>query len=56
MHNANSAPLRARRAAPLTGTAQIPGDKSISQRALILGGDFRLSYLPYNWDLNRQGP
>ena len=37
MHNANSAPLRARRAAPLTGTAQIPGDKSISQRALILG-------------------
>lgn len=37
MHNANSAPLTARRAGPLTGTAQIPGDKSISQRALILG-------------------
>ena len=37
MHNANSAPLTARRAGPLKGTAQVPGDKSISQRALILG-------------------
>ena len=26
------------------------------ERALILGGDFRLSYLPYNLDLNRQSP
>lgn len=30
-------PLTSRRAAPLTGTALIPGDKSISHRALILG-------------------
>jgi 3-phosphoshikimate 1-carboxyvinyltransferase len=37
MENANPAPLTARRAAPLKGTAQVPGDKSISQRALILG-------------------
>ncbi|MCT0207241.1 DUF547 domain-containing protein [Synechococcus sp. CS-1332] len=26
------------------------------ERALILGGDYRFSYLPYNWDLNRQSP
>src|ERR1700753_3350349 len=32
-----SQPLRARRSPPLQGTAQVPGDKSISQRALILG-------------------
>jgi 3-phosphoshikimate 1-carboxyvinyltransferase len=31
-------PLRAHKAASLKGTAQVPGDKSISQRALILGG------------------
>ncbi|HWB98373.1 MAG TPA: hypothetical protein VG672_16790, partial [Bryobacteraceae bacterium] len=37
MDNANPTPLAARRAGPLTGTAQVPGDKSISQRALILG-------------------
>ncbi len=37
MENANPAPLTARRAGPLKGTAQVPGDKSISQRALILG-------------------
>jgi 3-phosphoshikimate 1-carboxyvinyltransferase len=37
MHNANPAPLTARRSGPLKGTAQVPGDKSISQRALILG-------------------
>jgi 3-phosphoshikimate 1-carboxyvinyltransferase len=30
-------PLTARRAAPLTGRARVPGDKSISQRSLILG-------------------
>ena len=33
----NSQPLRSLRAGPLTGVAQVPGDKSISQRALILG-------------------
>jgi 3-phosphoshikimate 1-carboxyvinyltransferase len=37
MDNANPAPLAARRAGPLKGIAQVPGDKSISQRALILG-------------------
>lgn len=31
-------PLRTRRAQSLKGTARVPGDKSISQRALILGG------------------
>lgn len=30
-------PMTARRAAPLTGTATVPGDKSVSHRALILG-------------------
>ncbi|MEM8790607.1 MAG: 3-phosphoshikimate 1-carboxyvinyltransferase [Pseudomonadota bacterium] len=30
-------PLRARRSAALSGTADIPGDKSVSHRALILG-------------------
>lgn len=30
-------PLTARRGGPLTGSAQVPGDKSISIRALILG-------------------
>jgi 3-phosphoshikimate 1-carboxyvinyltransferase len=33
----NSQPLRSLRAGPLKGVAQVPGDKSISQRALILG-------------------
>jgi len=31
-------PLTAAKAAPLTGTLTVPGDKSISHRALILGG------------------
>lgn len=30
-------PMRSARGGPLTGTAEIPGDKSISHRALILG-------------------
>ncbi|TCP41440.1 3-phosphoshikimate 1-carboxyvinyltransferase [Rhodovulum marinum] len=30
-------PMTARRAGPLSGTAEVPGDKSISHRALILG-------------------
>jgi len=33
----HSHPLTARRGGPLTGRAQVPGDKSISIRALILG-------------------
>ncbi|WOI57394.1 3-phosphoshikimate 1-carboxyvinyltransferase [Palleronia sp. LCG004] len=31
------APLQSRRAGPLRGTVEVPGDKSISHRALILG-------------------
>src|SRR5471030_3367497 len=30
-------PLKSRRSGPLRGTAAVPGDKSISHRALILG-------------------
>ena len=30
-------PMRSRKSGPLSGTAEIPGDKSISHRALILG-------------------
>ena len=56
MHNSNSAPLTARRAGPLTGTAQIPGDKSISQRALILGalalGETRITGLLESGDVH----
>ena len=33
----NPIPMTSRRAGPLTGTAAVPGDKSISHRALILG-------------------
>ena len=36
MH-ANSSPLTARRSGPLQGRVRVPGDKSISHRALILG-------------------
>jgi hypothetical protein len=36
MHS-DPVPLTARRGGPLTGRAQVPGDKSISIRALILG-------------------
>jgi 3-phosphoshikimate 1-carboxyvinyltransferase len=43
------APLEARAGGPLTGTARVPGDKSISHRALILGalsvGETRISGL-----------
>jgi 3-phosphoshikimate 1-carboxyvinyltransferase len=42
-------PLESRSSGPLTGTARIPGDKSISHRALILGalavGETRISGL-----------
>src|SRR6201986_4913104 len=60
MDNANPAPppkaLSARRAGPLKGTAQVPGDKSISQRALILGalaeGETRISGLLESGDVH----
>ncbi len=60
MDNANLAPppkaLSARRAGPLKGTAQVPGDKSISQRALILGalaeGETRITGLLESGDVH----
>jgi 3-phosphoshikimate 1-carboxyvinyltransferase len=36
-HSAVPVPATARRSPPLSGTARVPGDKSISHRALILG-------------------
>src|ERR1700744_65430 len=36
-HVAGKTPLEARSGGPLTGTVRVPGDKSISHRALILG-------------------
>ena len=56
MDNANPLPLAARRSGPLKGTAQVPGDKSISQRALILGalaeGETRISGLLESGDVH----
>ena len=44
-----SRPMTARRTGPLAGAARVPGDKSISHRALILGalavGETRISGL-----------
>ncbi len=37
MNSAVSIPLTARRGGPLQGRTRVPGDKSISHRALILG-------------------
>ncbi len=37
MSHASAQPMTARRSGPLRGVAEIPGDKSISHRALILG-------------------
>lgn len=36
-HDAEPRPMTSRASGPLTGEAQVPGDKSISHRALILG-------------------
>ncbi|MDE2013808.1 MAG: 3-phosphoshikimate 1-carboxyvinyltransferase [Alphaproteobacteria bacterium] len=48
-HTASSHPMIARAAGPLSGTARVPGDKSISHRALILStlavGETRISGL-----------
>ncbi len=48
-HSAPPTPLEARSSGPLTGKARVPGDKSISHRALILGalsvGETRISGL-----------
>jgi 3-phosphoshikimate 1-carboxyvinyltransferase len=49
MMHADQAPLTARRGGPLRGRVRVPGDKSISHRALILGalavGETRISGL-----------
>ena len=37
-HSGQPAPLEARKSQSLTGRVRVPGDKSISHRALILGG------------------
>jgi 3-phosphoshikimate 1-carboxyvinyltransferase len=48
-HSTHPIPLEARASGPLTGNVRIPGDKSISHRALILGalavGETRISGL-----------
>ncbi|MCA8892446.1 MAG: hypothetical protein KDA56_11635, partial [Hyphomonas sp.] len=48
-HSPQLKPLAARRSQPLGGRARVPGDKSISHRALILGalavGETRISGL-----------
>ncbi|ABE37429.1 3-phosphoshikimate 1-carboxyvinyltransferase [Rhodopseudomonas pseudopalustris] len=48
-HSDQTSPLEARKSAALSGTARVPGDKSISHRALILGalavGETRISGL-----------
>src|ERR1700759_4166287 len=48
-HSAPPTPLEARSSGPLNGKARVPGDKSISHRALILGalsvGETRISGL-----------
>ena len=49
-------PLAARKSPPLAGVAAVPGDKSISQRALILGalaeGETRISGLLESGDVH----
>ncbi|TVS05761.1 MAG: DUF547 domain-containing protein [Cyanobium sp. PLM2.Bin73] len=34
----------------------IAGHRPAEEQELLLGGDYRLTHLPYNWDLNRQSP
>ena len=56
MHPDNPTPLQARKASALKGVAQVPGDKSISQRALILGalarGETRITGLLESGDVH----
>jgi 3-phosphoshikimate 1-carboxyvinyltransferase len=56
MHPDAPRPLTARKSPPLKGIAQVPGDKSISQRALILGalakGETRISGLLESGDVH----
>jgi 3-phosphoshikimate 1-carboxyvinyltransferase len=56
-HSAEPKPMRAERSGPLTGVISVPGDKSISHRALILGllavGKTRVSGLLEGEDVMR---
>jgi 3-phosphoshikimate 1-carboxyvinyltransferase len=59
MHSAQSMPMTAVRGQPLRGRARVPGDKSISHRALILGalavGPTRISGLLEGEDVINTG-
>ena len=59
MHDAAKVPLSARRCGPLRGRLRVPGDKSISHRALILGalavGETRISGLLEGEDVLNTG-
>jgi 3-phosphoshikimate 1-carboxyvinyltransferase len=59
VNHAVSSPLTARRAGPLKGRARVPGDKSISHRALIVGalavGETRISGLLEGEDVLNTG-
>lgn len=58
-HSDQTSPLAARKSAALRGTARVPGDKSISHRALILGalavGETRITGLLEGEDVMRTG-
>src|SRR5215213_10292226 len=55
----SAAPLTARRSGPLTGRVRVPGDKSISHRALIVGalavGETRITGLLEGEDVINTG-
>ena len=58
-HSPVPSPLTARRSGPLTGRVRVPGDKSISHRALILGalavGETRITGLLEGEDVINTG-
>ena len=58
-HAGPASPLTARRTAALTGRVRVPGDKSISHRALILGamtvGETRITGLLEGEDVINTG-
>src|SRR3954467_13450731 len=58
-HAGPASPLTARRSAALTGRVRVPGDKSISQRALIVGaltvGETRITGLLEGEDVINTG-
>jgi 3-phosphoshikimate 1-carboxyvinyltransferase len=58
-HAEETVPATARRSPPLTGTARVPGDKSISHRSMMFGGlasgETRISGLLEGEDVMRTG-